>query len=1029
MKNIAKAISDSIRENKWLYIEYDSKSAGYVTKYWCAITDVFPDRKLAVTMYNDHISITDIKEGTISYDAIKVAQVLDFTTYDGAPGLADKIRKNPEKYEWLHFTNFDNNVLLYLTECNRLDRDPFQKKYVMITGIDYEVLKKELVFKLNETQIKEIITMIYNDDKEEVDNNDNELVISLLSVDSKDKKYVIAYRDVFFDPKGLSLKLKGGVKVNSTFLIDGITHSLSRYTDISAADFTDMIETDFEEAKHEIEDGCSFGEKINTRPEMMILERDQVVNLANTFETIEKDEEDGVLSRPLRAFFGDMDRRGVKKNNPSIVIYDEKVNVDQLQVIYNALKKPVTYVQGPPGTGKTNTIFNLLISLYFSNKTALVCTNNNKPVDGIIERFTKEGDYISTIEFPYIRLGNKEVMIDATKKLIRLLEIDLPEIDKDADIEEDDLDIDEKNKNDELVELLNLYDKKRELTENTVCAQKLLSSAKKGKGNDHGIISAIEKQLEEFEKENEKYPEVKNADALSKVTIASTSESFRKAILNDSIKRIRKLRGSLFKSLRECLLIQDDEERVKSFNKWLISPGNTELLTKVFPIIFCTNISADKLGRDYKFDIAIMDESGQCDMAKALIPISRAERMLLVGDPAQLQPVIVLDRSVNESLKEKYLIDDKFDYVKQSILTHCLDSDKVSARLMLSYHYRSSKQIAYFASRRFYNGKLKLDFAKQEGQIKFFNCENAKASTKDHEALDEAYFIVNYIKKYGLDKEKQGNVLIITPFKQQAELINRLLKSKGVENIVASTIHSVQGGEADTIFFSAAVSSRTKTSTYKWLSEQDEIINVAWTRAKKNIFLFGDATAIKALTRQTGNKDSALLAAVDYAQNNGNVVVVPSQNEFFAFGKSNGSTSEDEFSDTITQLFTVDARFTCARNVKCSKVFANAPEFKGKEYEYDFVIYQKNIFGALKPYYIFEINGSEHYTVDKRIKTDKLKQEVATKNGVKYCMVPNDQVKDYEMFKMLINIGTDKKMTVDEKDKMVQMTLFSEEEE
>ncbi|MCQ2773101.1 MAG: ATP-binding protein, partial [Bacilli bacterium] len=710
------------------------------------------------------------------------------------------------------------------------------------------------------------------------------------------------------------------------------------------------------------------------------------------------------------------------------VIYDEKVNVDQLQVIYNALKKPVTYVQGPPGTGKTNTIFNLLISLYFSNKTALVCTNNNKPVDGIIDRFTKEGDFISTVEFPYIRLGNKEVMIEATKKLIRLLQIDLPELDKDVEVEEDDLDIDEKSKNDELVELLNLYDKKRELTENIDCARKLLDSAKKGKGNDHGIISAIEKQLIEFEKENEKYPEVKNTDALSKVTIASTSEAFRKAIKNDSIKRIRKLRGGLFKSLRECLLIQDDEERVKAFNKWLISPGNTEVLTKVFPIVFCTNISADKLGRDHKFDIAIMDESGQCDMAKALIPISRAERMLLVGDPAQLQPVIVLDRSVNESLKEKYLIDDKFDYIKQSILTHCLDSDKVSARLLLSYHYRSSKQIAYFASRRFYNGKLKLDFAKQEGQIKFFDCENSKASTKEHEALDEAFFIVNYIKKYGLDKEKQGNVLIISPFKQQAELINRLLKSKEIYNVVASTIHSVQGGEADTVFFSTAVSRKTKASTFRWLSEQDEIINVAWTRAKKNIFVFGDSTSIKVLAKNTGNRDCALLAAVDYAQNNGNVVVVPSQNEFFAFGKSNGSTSEDEFYETITQLFSVNARFECARNVRCSKAFGNAPEFKGRDYEYDFVIYQKGLFGGVKPSHIFEINGAEHYTVDKRIKTDKMKQEVATRYGVKYYMVPNEQVKDYEMFKMLLSIGTDKQVTSDEKDKMGQMTLFSEEE-
>ena len=54
-----------------------------------------------------------------------------------------------------------------------------------------------------------------------------------------------------------------------------------------------------------------------------------------------------------------------------------------MRVLYNAMKYPVTYVQGPPGTGKTQTIINVVLSAFYNNKTMLICSSNNKPVDGI----------------------------------------------------------------------------------------------------------------------------------------------------------------------------------------------------------------------------------------------------------------------------------------------------------------------------------------------------------------------------------------------------------------------------------------------------------------------------------------------------------------------------------------------------------------------------------------------------------------------------------------------------------------------
>lgn len=82
------------------------------------------------------------------------------------------------------------------------------------------------------------------------------------------------------------------------------------------------------------------------------------------------------------------------------------MNVDQLRVIHNALKQPVTYVQEPPGTGKTHNIINLLISAFFNEQTVLVSSNNNKPIDDIGLKLQNIKYQNRPIPLPFLRLGN-----------------------------------------------------------------------------------------------------------------------------------------------------------------------------------------------------------------------------------------------------------------------------------------------------------------------------------------------------------------------------------------------------------------------------------------------------------------------------------------------------------------------------------------------------------------------------------------------------------------------------------------------
>ena len=59
--------------------------------------------------------------------------------------------------------------------------------------------------------------------------------------------------------------------------------------------------------------------------------------------------------------------------------------------------------------------------------------------------------------------------------------------------------------------------------------------------------------------------------------------------------------------------------------------------------------------------MVVMDEASQCSTAVSLVPVLRGRSLLLVGDPQQLSPVVVLDPRDNEILRRKYAVTDEYE--------------------------------------------------------------------------------------------------------------------------------------------------------------------------------------------------------------------------------------------------------------------------------------------------------------------------------------------------------------------------------
>ena len=154
---------------------------------------------------------------------------------------------------------------------------------------------------------------------------------------------------------------------------------------------------------------------------------------------------------------------------------EHRANLDQLLAIHNAVKYPVTYVQGPPGTGKSHTIINSIITAFFNEKTVLLASYNNHPIDTVVEKLRsipyKQGE---DIPFPVIRLGNtnlvKQALLDIREQYERI---------KDKPVFEGTL---EKNKDNKinrarkLTELLKKYENTLALREKQEAIECLLGS-------------------------------------------------------------------------------------------------------------------------------------------------------------------------------------------------------------------------------------------------------------------------------------------------------------------------------------------------------------------------------------------------------------------------------------------------------------------------------------------------------------------------------------------------------------------------
>ncbi len=1003
MNNIYHDIFRAIHEGKWLKIEYKNRE-DKITRYWIGIHGLNAAKR---TLSVDGLHLS--KYTTDSFDVIYIDSILSSQIVEGSycpvnHELVRDIYLNPHKYKTLFDNAANLKILNYLELCNRMDTTPYYSNFELVQFLDGESFQGE-DYQLNAAQFQTIVKH-FQYKMEEKNKKDGRLVIqqlalNVLSIHTDRGLYVLAYRKLQLDVKKKALRPDDEITICTEFIVDEKKESIRRYLD---AEEYELLK-DFEKNQEQIKDcvtrhtGQVMG--VDDMPYIIGLGMEVALDLHKEYRAIIDMYNEGKAAVPIKAFFGDLLSRPVRKKEYPITLIDRRINLDQLLAINNAMKYPVAYIQGPPGTGKTNTIINTIVTAFFNERTVLFASYNNHPINTVYEKLLNMEYRGRKIPFPVLRVGNADKVREAVEH-IRKVYAQVREI----TVFESTLD---RNKGDrierakKLSRLLKNYEDVLDLKERRETLNRMMEYQSRIKASLEMVPFQADlqgRQLNQVQRKLERLGETTDGEALA--LLDDDLEELYKYLFYTSARYIKRLDEDEYRELRYILFEEDSEKQAVSFSKYLGKTENVKKLQRIFPVMITTCISAHRLGEpEPAFDMVVIDEASQCNTAVSLVPVIRGENLMLVGDPQQLNPVILLDELTNQKLRKRYNVAEEYDYRTSSIYKTFLACDAVSDEVLLHNHYRCNRKIIEFNNRKYYNSKLNICSESTEpNPLVHINVKSNRSGIKNTADRE-----VEEIIRYACQNRDKA-IGVITPFVNQRKLIERAVQQEQLQNVACGTVHAFQGDEKDVVLFSVAITDQTQAGTYEWLKNNKELINVATSRAREKLVLLLDDDNLERLHKKDGEDD--LFELVQYVKENGESQVTQKRANSRALGVKPFSTKTEEaflanLNHALENIWLSQNRFSVKKEVAISQVFENNVNYSDLFYSgrFDFVVYERRGQDEI-PVLAIELDGKEHFEDEAVKNRDRKKNEICRAHNMQVIRVENSYARRYNHIKEIL---------------------------
>ena len=585
----------------------------------------------------------------------------------------------------------------------------------------------------------------------------------------------------------------------------------------------------------------------------------------------------------------------------------------QLNVVKNVENAKLVSVFGPPGTGKSQTIVNLAAHLIANGKTVLVASRMDKAVDVVAERLNELGAPFLALRagrLNYQRelsmqlqdlLANKVDLDEGAENSILCDVSDMENLLKAIrDLEQKSekiikLEEEWNNVNGQInlakVQFANPQFIKNVLKEDEINTVENSINILSGNLEKSGFWSGIKNmsaignlkkilRTNNFDVNNENIAILKNELEFAKLVCkARMIETEIQAIgnvhiLSEQIRNLKqkqkRLAIDILKTKRRAALkglMQDPVkrqrlfvhskslvERKKNLQNRLLETEDFRPLLEAFPCWCVTTyaVSGSLPMKPGLFDVVIIDEASQCDIASCFPILYRAKKAVVVGDDKQLPHLSFLEKAKEQSFLSQYGINDRYQLMWRFRTNSMFDLANYYSMhpVLLDEHFRSLPPIINFSNKEFYGGRIKV-MRRNDNTNKVLETIVVPDGKVDFDAtrnLPEIEALVKKLHEIVVEDERKNpetpvSIGIISPFRAQVEQLKssvaKVLSEHMMEKhqIEIGTAHTFQGDERDIILISWAYANNSFPQSLIFL-QKPNLFNVAITRARYRMINF-----------------------------------------------------------------------------------------------------------------------------------------------------------------------------------------------
>ncbi len=545
------------------------------------------------------------------------------------------------------------------------------------------------------------------------------------------------------------------------------------------------------------------------------------------------------LSTPVLTLLGHPPLRATTPGeSPPPVRVPAVLSHAQQAAVASAREQPLTLVVGPPGTGKSYTMAAVALDHLARGRSVLIAARMRHALD-VVER--KVETLIGTEDF-MIRGGRGQQIRDLKRHLERLLTGNAPRPETDDVIED----------------LRGRHGRLESEREHLEAQMAHVTDVERTRGDllsgppPDGLFArfgaGVRLQLAAWRLTRAGVPWelLDRYEAVLEERTAVVAHILRHTVWDRVWFALAAHRKEL-KGFLSALRARTSSRQAERFAALDLAP-----LLQAFPLWLSTFGDAYQVlpFEQELFDLVLVDEATQCDMASCLPIAQRGKRLLVTGDPKQLRHVSFLARAQQRLLADGHGLTDAqreaFDYRDASLLDRVDDGVAEQSQVVfLDEHFRGTPDLIQFSNDEFYAGALHVMTERPDtaGLVSIAVHEvEGRREPEGHNPIEAEAVLAAVAELVAEDRDVPGpgarSIGILSPFRAQVDLLQAEVTERFPLDVIrrhdiqVGTSYSFQGEERDVMFVSFALDPDAHSASLRYLCRPD-VFNVAITRARR----------------------------------------------------------------------------------------------------------------------------------------------------------------------------------------------------